>query len=288
MEYYLNVNLDDVHPEGSKHIADCGGDMERGVFRYIIRLIDEFPKLKFTLFVTPNWIYKPGSVKPVRWLKRLMGLKDYNTWNGEPFRLDKHIEWCEWLNEFVKKGNIEIAVHGLYHHNTSFPHSAEFKDLPYEECKKRLIVAEEIFKNAGLIYTKGFRPPGWGISEGLFKALRELDYLYISLDPLACGISDKELSRFRVSVYGGLVNVPQNWDIKRGSITEAMDILKKYGFLSAKGHIQDRYEKDYVGNGLTEKSYENIRNLLLKIEKEGIKVKFVTLEEVARKFRKFL
>jgi len=288
MNYYLNINLDDIHPEGSRHIADCGGDMEKGVFGYVVRLIDEFPKLKFTLFVTPNWIYKPGNIAPIRWLKKLVGLQDYNIWTEEPFRLDKNKEWCEWLNEFVKKGNIEIAIHGLYHYNICYPHSAEFRDLPYEECKRRLIMAEEIFKKAQLSYTKGFRPPGWGISEGLFKALKELNYLYVSLDPSACGISDKDLPRYRISIYKGLVNIPQNWDIKKGAVDEAIEILKKYRFLSAKGHIQDKYGQDYIGNGLTEESYENIRNLLLEIEKEGINVKFVTMEEVARKFRDLL
>ena len=286
MESHLNINLDDVHPESGKHIADCGGDMEKGVFKYIVQLIDEFPKLKFTLFVTPNWIYKPGTAIPIRLLKRFVGLQNHNTWIGEPFRLDKHKEWCVWLNNLVKKGNIEIAVHGLYHHNTRFPYSAEFRDLPYEECKKRLILAEKIFEEAELIYTKGFRPPGWGLSEGLFEALKELGYSYISLDPIACGISTEELPRHSVSIYKGLINVPQNWDVKRGRITEAIGIIKKYGLLSAKGHIQDRYGRDNIGNGLTEESYENIRNLLLEIEKEGIRVKFATLEEIANESKR--
>jgi hypothetical protein len=37
---YLNINFDDVHPESSKHIADCGGDFDRGV--NIFKLLDNF------------------------------------------------------------------------------------------------------------------------------------------------------------------------------------------------------------------------------------------------------
>jgi len=285
---YLNINLDDVHPETNEFIADCGGDLEKGPLKYVRRLIDEFPKIKITLFVTPNWVDKPNDPLLIKLVKKALGIKYTNKWDNEPFRLDKHKKWCEQLNKFVRKGNIEIAIHGLYHHRNSDPHSAEFMNLHYEECKSRLIVAEEIFKQAGLEYVKGFRPPGWGISDGLFRALKELGYLYISLDPWACRIPEMTLSRYKVVVYKGLINIPQNWDIKRGTVSEALEILERHGLLSAKGHIQDRYGRDYLGNGLTEESYRNIRSLLLEIEKEGIDVEFVTMEEIAKRFKKSL
>jgi len=283
----VNLNLDDVHPESSEHIADCGGDMEKGVFKYILRLIDEFPKLKVTLFVTPNWVDKPSDPRPIKFIKKVLRLKYTNKWEDEPFRLDKHEEWCEWLNDLVKKGNVEVAIHGLYHHRDSDPHSAEFKDLDYEECKKRLILAEKIFEASGIKYVRGFRPPGWGVSEGLFRALRELDYSFISIDPVSCGLSNNKILRYKVFVYKDLINIPQNWDIKRGTIEEAIKILGKYGILSAKGHIQDRYGRDYIGNGLNEESYENIRKLLLKLE-EIEDVKFMKMKEISDRFKSFL
>lgn len=285
MRYCVNINFDDVHPEGSNHIADCGGDLEKGVFGYMVRLLDEFPTLKFTLFVTPNWIDKPCDHMVFKRIKKLLGLTYTKQWDNEPFRLDKHLDWCEWLNEFTKKGIMEVAVHGLYHHRKSDPHSAEFEGLPYGECKQRLILAEKIFKDAGLRYTKGFRPPGWGISEGLFKALKEQNYLYVALDPIACKIPLNELPRYRISTYKGLINVPQNWDIKNGKVAEGVEILKTYGLLSVKGHIQDRYGRDYIGNGLTEESYENIRAILIKLEDLDIRVQFATMEEIANEER---
>ncbi len=285
MNYLLNINFDDVHPEGSKHIEDCGGDLERGVFKYILDLLEEFPELKFTFFVTPNWIDKPNDPQMIKQIKRVFGIRYTNTWSDEPFRLDKHIAWCEWINEFVRKGNIEVAVHGLYHHRDSDPRSAEFKDLPYEICKQRLMLAETIFRDTGLMYVKGFRPPGWGISEGLFRALKEMDYLYVALDPIACNIPFDELPRYEISIYKGLRNIPQSWDIKNGRIAEAIEILKKYGLISAKGHIQDRYGRDYLGNGLTEESYKNIRGLLIRLEELSIKVKFATMGEIADEYK---
>jgi len=278
---YININFDDVHPETSNHIVDCGGDMERGVFKYILKLLYEFPKVKITLFVTPNWIDKPNTYLPIKLFKKALGLRYTNRWKNEPFRLDKHAKWCEWMNRLVKKGNIEIAIHGLYHHRDSDPHSAEFLDLSYKECKTRLLRAEQIFKTSGIRYARGFRPPGWGISEGLFKALKDLNYTFISLDPMSC---DVNVDRFKVTAFEGLVNIPQNWDIKNGKIEDAIKILEDGNVLSVKGHIQDRYGKDRLNNGLTQESYENVRNLLLKIEEEGIDVRYAKMEEIANDF----
>ena len=274
MKYMFNLSMDDVHPESNKHIADCGGDKEEGVFRYIIKLIEEFPDLKITLFVTPNWIDKPCDNAIIKTIKKKIGLNYTHSWEDEPFRLDKHPEWCEWLNEYVRRGNIEIAIHGLYHHRESDPHSAEFLDLSYEACLKRLKISEEIFKKSGLNYVKGFRPPGWGVSEGLFNALKDLNYFVISCYP----------TDMKITIKNGIVNIPQNWDIMRSSVGEGLKLLEKHGYIFAKGHIQNRYGRDYNGNGLTEKSYENIRKLLVEIEKRD--VEFIFMEKIAKLYRR--
>ena len=67
---YLNINIDDVHPESGNYLADCGGDMEKGVFKYILKLIEEFPRIKVTLFVTPNWIDKPNDPLLIKLAKK--------------------------------------------------------------------------------------------------------------------------------------------------------------------------------------------------------------------------
>jgi len=269
--YIFNLNFDDIHPESSKHIADCGGNREDGVFKYIIRLLDEFPDLKITLFVTPNWIDKPNDPLIIKTIKRCLSMKYTNQWNNEPFRLDRHKEWCGWLDNINR---IEIAIHGLYHHRDSDPHSAEFKDLPYDECLKRLKVAEEIFKRSGLNYVRGFRPPGWGVSEGLFRALKDLEYSFISCHP-----TDME-----ITMINDIVNIPQNWDIMRSSVEDGLKLLEEHGHIFAKGHIQNRYGRDYNGNGLTEKSYENIRKLLIEIENRD--VEFIFMEKVAKLYKR--
>ncbi|MDI6860326.1 MAG: DUF2334 domain-containing protein, partial [Methanocellales archaeon] len=207
------------------------------------------------------------------------------------FRLDKFKAWCEWLNSFE---NFEIANHGLYHHRDRNPHGAEFHYMGYTECLRRLKLSEEIFQRSGLRWCKGFRPPGWGISDDLFDALRSLNY-----DFIACGadtttkISEhakvsatgiKGVPLIRPSLYRGLVNIPQNWDIMKSDVKRALDIVRCNGLISAKGHIANVYDGELIGNGLNQESFENIMALLEELESYDIQ--YLTMKEIADKFRK--
>jgi len=270
---FFNLNFDDVHPEKSSNIADCGGDLEDGVFGYILELIGQFPKIKVTFFVTPNWIDKPEDPFPIKHIKKSLRVNYKNTWKDEPFRLDRHKEWCKWLNRHSK--NIEVAVHGYVHHNPNHGiwHSQEFKGASYEESLQKIKNAEALFKKADLKFVKGFRPPGWGFSDGTLKALKEMKYTFIAVSP----------SRSRgckVSHLSGLKNIPQNWSI-REDVSKGLEMAAKCGGVYAKGHICDKYGKDYIGNGLNKERYEKIASLLEKLEND-YEVKFVTMLEMSK------
>ena len=113
-DYVLfNLSIDDVHPETSKYLGDCGGDKENGKLGYVVDLLGNYPNLKVTLFVTPNWIDRPNVAGFKRLVKKCLKLSIRNTWSGSPFRLDKHVEWCNWLNEYVDRGVFEVGVHGF-------------------------------------------------------------------------------------------------------------------------------------------------------------------------------
>lgn len=271
---FFNLSFDDVHPESSSDGTDCCGDRERGVFKYFLELWKLYPELKITIFVTPNWIDRANDHFPIRQFKCALGMKYTNSWNGEPFLLTKHKEWCEWLNSYP---NLEVAIHGYSHHADSMLHSQEFEYMHHDACKLRLEMAERIFKESGLHYVRGFRPPGWGISDGLFEALSELKYEFISLDSIACKIDN--LSRYNVDKYRGLVNVPQNWDIAHGTIDEALEIAQKHGLLMAKGHISNYYDGDKIGNGLNEITFERICGILERLRAD---VSFVSMVELSR------
>lgn len=271
-QVYFNLSFDDIHPESSKDGNDCGGDRDEGVFNFFFKLWKICPSLKITLFVTPNWIDRANDSFPVRKLKQIFGFKYTNVWNGEPFLLTRHKDWCRWLNSIK---NVEIALHGYSHHANSRFHSQEFQGMTYSACKRRLERSEGIFKASGLNYVRGFRPPGWGISDGLFRALGELKYDFVSLDSIPCKIDS--LSRYKIEKYHGLVNVPQNWDIAHGTIAEALDIVEKHGLLMAKGHICDFYDGERIRNGLNDVTFENLCDLLKAIKS---KVSFATMSEI--------
>ncbi len=273
---FFNLSFDDVHPESSKKGTDCGGDKERGIFKYFVKLWEEYPEVKVTLFVTPNWIDRRNDPFPLNKLKEVFGLNYTDSWKEEPFKLTKHMEWCKWLDSFE---NFEVAIHGLTHHNSNVRyHSQEFHNLGYDECKKRLVEAERILKESGLKYVRGFRPPGWGVSKGLFSALKDMKYEFVSLVPEACNVGN--LSRYKVEKYRGLLNVPQNWDIACDSVEKGVEIAKKYGLLMAKGHISDYYDGERIGNGLNKERFEKIRKVLQKINSDN--VSYVKMQDLVR------
>lgn len=287
----FNLNFDDIHPESSKVGTDCGGDREKGVFGYFSRLWKKFPEVKITLFVTPNWIDKSNTEFPMYYINRLLGRKYTREWEMDTFRLDKFRDWCEWLNSFE---NLELAGHGLYHHRETDPHGAEFHEMDYEECLVRLKKAEEIFSLSGLRTEKGFRPPGWGISDGLFKALRELNYEFIACSgdmtvPVSRNAVVKETGIKNVpllfpSTYMGMINIPQNWDIKKSDIKRGVEIARLGGLISAKGHIAHNYDGERIENGLNEETFENIIALLEELE--NMDVRYLSMNEIARESKK--
>ncbi len=272
----FNLNFDDFHPQNSKY-GDFGGNKE-GLFSYINELITEYPKIKITMFTVPNWIDKPDDLLVIKGIKYLLGLNFNNSWKGEPFRIDKHPEWVEWVNEYVKKGNLEIAIHGLYHHkDNTFRHSAEFEGLEYDECLTRLRKAEEIMKEAGLKYVRGFRPPGWGISGGLLKALKDLKFEFVSL----FGTPYKLTNIFEIE---GLVNIPQNYSILEPA-EEGLRIAQKYGKVYAKGHYSPRNGREIIPNGLTKENFNNLKTLLERLS-ENYKLRFLSMKEIAKEYKR--
>lgn len=287
----FNLNFDDIHPESSTAGTDCGGDMERGVFGYFTRIWKKYPFVKITLFVTPNWIDRSNIKFPMYYVNRLLGRKYTRKWEMDTYRLDKFKDWCKWLNSFE---NFELAAHGLYHHRDKDPHGAEFLGMNREECLSRLKKADVIFSLSGLRMSRGFRPPGWGISEGLFEALHELNYKFIACSGdinahIARNAVVKETGIKNVpllfpSTYHGIVNIPQNWDIMRSDVKRALEIAELNGLISAKGHIANVYDGELIGNGLTAESFENIMELLEELE--NFDVRYLSMHEIAQEAKK--
>lgn len=266
---YFNLNFDDFHPQSS---PDFGGDPERGAFRCLRELLHEFPGLKITLFTVPNWIDRP-RIGPPAWylLKQKLGLKVIKPYAHEPFRLDKHPAWCASVRSLVREGRFEIAVHGYFHCNPYlFAHGQEFVGLDEKEAYERILKAEEIFQRCDIPYVKGFRPPGWGLSAGLIRALKKLNYWFISPFPSHLRLS-------KVGFLEGMVVPPQNYSIAEEPAI-AFKLAEEYGVVFAKGHMVYKYGNEIMENGITDKTLRNLRYVLKSLN-ERFEVRYVTIGE---------
>ena len=64
---------------------------------------------------------------------------------------------------------IEIAVHGWHHGGHGCPDPREAQHWTYEQAMDVLLAVPDRF-------VKGFKAPGWQISDGTYRALVEIDY----------------------------------------------------------------------------------------------------------------
>lgn len=258
-EIFLNLNFDDFHPQND-NVGDFGG-LGGAAISFFEELFREFPNLKITMFTTPNWVDRPMKF-PSSWyhLRKLFGIRPVvPSYINEPFRIDKHNNWCAWVKQKISEGRLEIMVHGYKHHNKNITvHGQEFLNIKYETAKESIEKAEKLFDQCGIHYVKGFRPPGWGYSSGLFKALKELNYSIVSIFP----------SQFRISEVGdinGFLVPPQNVSVHE-SIEIALAEAEKSGLVFLKGHIAYQYGSEIIENGLSEKNKENLKQILRELE----------------------
>ena len=286
----IAFGIDDIHPESEADGCDCSGNMENGVFRYILRLVDEFPELKITLFITPNWIYKPQP-KVSKALSKFFKINAPTMkWEDDKFKLNRYNDWCNWLRNLVKTGNFEVAVHGLHHFQPQYPYSAEFKNLDYENSINRIAMAEEILYRARIPFVKVFRPPGWGMSDGLLQALKEERYVLAASSgtqvdlnkETVCNSGISGVSLLKPEKYNDLMNIPANLDISHGEKDRAAKLIKLDGHVILHGHIAYVYHGEANPNGIDEHSYLNIREIIKFVKQNYPQTSFVKFSELAR------
>lgn len=305
----LIVGVDDVHPETSKDGCDCGGDLTNGALGLLVEILESHPRLKINLFVTPDWMFKPQS-KVFRYLQRhckrqgfldkFLGRLFLRTWPKNRFKInkDEFREWVSFVRHYVTEGRVRVGIHGLYHFQPYIRHAAEFLYLSYAECRKRLKIAEEIFKNTKIPIEKGFAPPGWGVTDDLINALEAEDFIYIAGDAdFKTNVDHRSLSEnaglqgvqlfFPTLIKGRLVNVPRNWDIGFSPLERARAICRIGGLISVHSHIEDSYHGDHLGNGITVGNIERLSRLLQEMEeKYPGKIWYTSFGEVAEYWRK--
>lgn len=110
-------------------------------------LREHFPGFKVTMF-TVAWEVRFGEATPIT--------------------LDK---FAPFVNACIKAQDwIEIAVHGLTHG------PSEFKTVDYDNARKWIGVAEKMFINRKIPYTKIFKAPQWELTPDGKKAAEDLGF----------------------------------------------------------------------------------------------------------------
>lgn len=266
---YVNINFDDFHPQ---FYPDFGGDPNRGIFQLLRDLLNEFLGLKITLFTTPNWIDCPRRGPKVWYFfKHKLGIDVIHPYYNEPFNIKRHPIWCDVVRSLVKEGRFEIAVHGYHHCNPRlYAHNQEFSGLNELESYERIIKAEKLFKECGIPFVKGFRPPGWGLSGGLIQALKKLNYLFFA--PFS-----SHLRLSRIGILEGMAIPPSNYSCAENPII-VNELARKYGVVFIKGHLAYKYGWEKIENGITSKTQHNIREALKQLT-DNFDVQYVTILE---------
>ncbi|HYL02658.1 MAG TPA: DUF2334 domain-containing protein [Steroidobacteraceae bacterium] len=172
--------VDDVHPAGSRDEFDAGGDLGRGQLGRVERLLERHPRLRVTLFVTPDWRLR-RLVPTRRWLTRVPLLRERIHWaplnpRGH-FRLDRFPDFVAYLNGLPRT---ECAVHGLHHAHPGPRMATEFQRQSRSECRARLDEARRIFAAAGLRHVQGFAPPAWNSPPALCEALHDAGFHFLT------------------------------------------------------------------------------------------------------------
>lgn len=173
-------SVDDVHPATSRDEFDAGGDLGHGALGRLERLLERHPRLRVTLFVTPDWRLR-RLVPTRRWLTRIPLLRDYIHWAplNPPghFRVDRFPDFVTYLNGLPRT---ECAVHGLHHAHPGPRMAVEFQRQSRGECRARLEEARRIFAAARLRHVQGFAAPAWSTPPALCDALSDAGFHFIT------------------------------------------------------------------------------------------------------------
>lgn len=175
----INISIDDVSPHPKSSI---------NVVNRCFRLIQEFPDIKFTLFV------------PIAYWRTTR--PDIST--SAPMQINFFTDFCESLKGLPCK-NFEIAYHGLYHGIPGKSDNDEFQNLSYEEACQKFDTMIKIVEEAGLkqIFKPIFRPPAWRMSPSAIHAAKDkgFEILALSPDDYAMKIYDGAQNNFGKIVY---------------------------------------------------------------------------------------
>lgn len=231
----ISCNIDDFCPMTTPY--DFGG-VGGKVLSRLEKLHSRFD-MKFTMFTVANWTDLPHTTDMLALRKAGLNFEFENN----PFLLTKHPNWCKKIRKMIDKEIIEIAMHGLTHHNTKAEggHNQEFISLSYSEALQNISTAEYILNECNIPFIKMFRPPGFGFNKNTLYAL--ISRSYNSIAPFPSWYNN---SKFKM----GKLKVPPN------------------SFYNLKFHTCSNFGNEKIENGLEDDTV--YKSLIKKLEKMDI------------------
>jgi len=244
----LCFSIDDVHPATSVDPYEAGGDLERGALGRLSWLLGRHPRLRVTLFVTPDW--RPLDLHPTRRLLARLPVLGRRV-HLAPVRakgdmqIDRFPRFVTYLNSLPRT---EVAPHGLHHLHPGPRLTVEFQEQDREECARLLRRALQIFDAAGITYVRGFAPPGWNLTEPLAGALADLKFAFVCSErdlitvptpeatARSAGPRSFPLLRPGFIHDGRVVQFTHNFQAT-SRIERALDIIRVRGLLAIKAHV---------------------------------------------------
>ena len=155
----VNISIDDVspHPFSSTRVLE-----------QCFSLIDEYPNIKFTLFIpTSYWrTIKPGIA------------------TNQPLQIDLFPDFCNEISS-LPKDNFEIGFHGHFHGIPGKNDNDELRYLDYKQSKELINAMKKVVNKAGLekSYKPIIRPPAWRMSPEAIRAFRDENFKIFALSP---------------------------------------------------------------------------------------------------------
>ncbi len=249
----------------------------------------DFPKLKVTLFVPANYsmqkrpffyrILRKTLPFPVK--KKLFNALKPKT---EKNRIDLNIKFVDFLKKQIAKKRFSVELHGWTHFCVENLSAEEFLFLNKMETRQRIEKSINAFFKAGFPKPKVLAPPGWAVTQELLSVLREKNLaiagsmtsmpLQKNAKSIEAGI--KGVSALQPERFNGVLNIPRNWDLKKGTIERAKKIIELGGLIGVHAHVMPIG----VENDLSEENLSNLRSLLEFLEKERIEVEFLHFREL--------
>jgi hypothetical protein len=290
-------SIDDLHPSTSAHPYEAGGDLGGGGLGRVARLIQGHPRLRVTLFVTPDW--RPLSLHPTRrLLARVPLVRDrVHLAKVRPeggMRIDRFPEFVRYLNGLPRA---EVAVHGLHHLHTGTNLTIEFQEQDRARCTTMLRKALAIFEASGLRHVRGFQPPGWNLPPPLVEALDDLNFTFAGAardltTPVAPRATVRDGSFRNVALIHPeflrgrrLLHFPVNFQATSHE-ERALQIVEQGGLLSIKAHIFKSGGGHVLLDGLDEAYCRALDSLFDRLERRfGESLWWTSFGEIADRVR---